>query len=48
MTKEVAAWFVTVISMETGKVLYIEHLSKVCNKCKKHGGKNTAENELWK
>ena len=23
----------------TGKVLYIEHLSKVCNKCKKHEGK---------
>jgi hypothetical protein len=34
--------------METGKVLYVESLSKVCNKCKKNEGKNTTENELWK
>ena len=39
---------VTVISMETGKVLDIEPLSKVCNQCKKHKGQNSTENELWK
>ena len=39
---------VTVISMETGKVLYVEPLSKVRNKFKKNEGKNTTENKLWK
>jgi hypothetical protein len=34
--------------MGTGKVIDIEPLSKVCNKCKKLEGKNTTENELWK
>lgn len=40
---------VTAISMETGKVLDVEPLSKVCQQCKKHeGDEETAENRLWK
>ena len=39
---------VAAISMENGKVLDVEPLSKVCKVCKKHeGDKNTVENELW-
>ena len=40
---------VTAISMETGKILDIEPLSKVCHPCKKHEGKeDTVESRLWK
>lgn len=40
---------VTAISMETGKVLDVEPLSKVCQQCKKHeADEETVENRLWK
>ena len=40
---------VTVISMDTGKCLDVEPLSKVCKKCKQHeDDKNTPENAAWK
>ena len=40
---------VTVISMENGKILDVEPLSKVCKACKKHeDDADTTEHELWK
>lgn len=40
---------VTAISMETGKVLDVEPLSKVCKPCKKHEHDgDTVESRLWK
>lgn len=40
---------VTVISMENGKILDIEPLSKVCNNCRKHeNDEDTKEHREWK
>ena len=41
--------WVAVISMENGKVLDVEPLSKVCKVCKNHEeDADTTEHELWK
>lgn len=39
---------VTAISMETGKILDVEPLSKVCHSCKKFEGKDDLETERLK
>lgn len=39
---------VTAISMETGKVLDVEPLSKVCHNCKKFESKDDLQSELWR
>jgi hypothetical protein len=39
----------TVISMESGNILDVEKLSKVCKACKKHeDDADTTEHEVWK
>ena len=42
-------WCITAISMDTGKVVDVEVLSKFCKQCKKHeDDEDTPENNAWK